>query len=273
MSCEFSKIKLSQLYRNFFTERLPLVGCRAVIAPPLKQSQLQTALSVVSSSIFKYLFLTISQTMDIATMCKEELATREFQVDIQYIVTSRQWSYPLEDFVVSNLKQPVAMLSTGLEILAYANISPSVKAITPDTRCSTAMEIVKSSEGAQKMVVCCSTCSEADLLHASLCKFFPSVLLASSSVDQQTLSCNNLPSFVYWILVFLVSGARKKWQDSAKSVLIMSDDAFAGMAIADATALVHYSLPDTKYKFNFRLACIMENIPNKFKNVEVCFKS
>jgi hypothetical protein len=116
---------------------------------------------------------------------KKESAERN--VDFQFVLTSRHWSNGLEE-IIKSIVHPEVVVQSGLELLPYSQVAPSLHAVTPATRNAYVLELLRGKRC--KSMVCCSSEQEAEQLGSFLVTFgLPNVLLASKQ-DPTALSGN-----------------------------------------------------------------------------------
>lgn len=125
----------------------------------------------------------------IAEIRKEEA---ESNAAVQFVLTSRRWSNALEELIMS-ITHPEVIMTSGLEILVYSQLAPSIHAATPDTRDALVLDLLRDKHC--KSIVCCSTAEEAEHLGS---------FLTSSGLKNVLLAAKQDESAVIGLFAFLI---------------------------------------------------------------------
>jgi hypothetical protein len=118
----------------------------------------------------------------IATIKKEAV---ERNANVQYVLTSRRWTNEL-DKVVKSIIHPEVILQSGLELLPYSQVAPSLHAVTPATRNAFVLELLRGK--CCKSMVCCSSAEEAEHLGSFLISFGVTNVLLASKQDPSAIN-------------------------------------------------------------------------------------
>ncbi|KAF4523793.1 hypothetical protein B566_EDAN009026 [Ephemera danica] len=206
--------------------------------------------------LFEKFNLQVSQILSLAQkgiLCKERKGRH-----LETIVTTKRWTEALEQFTSRVLTNPTIIINTGLEVMAYSKVAPSLHVVDIlDTRTDVLTDIVKSQKLPYKMVVACTFQYEVLDIHRSM-----------QSRKQKEDSMLLLMAHEGINQLGLIS-IKEKWESNSNVVLLVSDTVLSEMNIFDASVLVLFSMTDQRSYFNTRMSTIIKKCPDRFGSLEV----
>lgn len=167
-------------------------------------------------------------------------------IPFQMVVTSRTWTRRFVNFLrISN--QPLLCIADYLEAAVYAKAKVSFKFQSSSEKMSVAMKCLdKCSYETERCVIVCNSVDEVIEVERCLRE---SGYMCMMYTDQMPTDNAN---------------AIKEWKGKSvcHQILIANDTVLPELAIQNAWTLIHFSMPTSWTKFNFRFSLFLDNYEN-----------